>query len=339
MGILLASTSDELQVVSTDTTPLKSRADFIDYTSPSTFGPSRQNNASIVTATTTNVCSNPSGSALRNIKEFHVINTHATNSTSLTVQHTDGTNVVPFKTLTLQAGWSFHYTEKAGWYTLDQNGNDVVDNTATPGLFIKSTVVLNGTTSFVLSSRTNSIRARLQAAGGGGGGAPAVTGENGGGASAGGYAEWTVGVTPGATLTCAVGGAGTGASGAIGNAGGNTTLTVSGVTCTAFGGLGGPVGVATNAVPGAASPSVSTNGTVNCGGTPGEPSVFASTGHGGNGGSSCLGAGGLGKATAQGTGGAAGPGFGGGGGGALTSGTVQTGGAGSNGVLIIDEYT
>lgn len=347
MGLFLASTSDKLQLVTTSTQVVHVSTDWIDVngTSPAsaTFTPGRQDNPAINSATTTDIVPAPGASVTRNIKNVCILNTDASVATTVTVQRPDGTNTPKVKTLSLPAGYSYNYADGRGWYVADANGTEVVDNTFVSGLFIKSTVILNGTTSLVLSSRTNSIRARLQAGGGAGGGCPAVTSQNGSGASSGGYAEWTVAVTPGATLTCAVGAGGTGVSGAAGNNGGNTTLTVGGTTCTANGGIGGNVGIATNSVAGASSPAVSTNGTLNMGGVPGERSAFGATvtASGGNGGSSIMGgAGGVGKiCPTQGVGGAAGPGFGGGGGGGMTTGTAQLGGAGSNGVLIVDEYT
>jgi hypothetical protein len=342
--ILLDSTTSLLELVTAGTQVIHVNASWVDMSGATVTPAVPPQNTIINSATTTTIVGSPASTYSRAIKSVHIQNTDSTNSDTITVEHYDGTSTVTIKKLTLQAGYSYNYEDKRGWYIADPNGNEVVDNTNVHGLWLKTTVVLNGTTSFTTQASTATIHARLLAGGGAGGGSPATTGENGSGGSSGGYAEWAVAVAGNTAYTCAVGAGGTGVSAAAGNAGGNTTLTVGGTTCTANGGLGGNVGVATNAVVGAASPAVSTGGTFNSGGSIGMNSVFGSTvsSCGGNGGSSVLGGGGgLGRVAsqAQGVGGAATVGYGGGGGGSLTSGAAQTGGAGANGVLIIDEYT
>lgn len=342
--ILLDSTASILELVSGGAQVLHVNASWVDLNGTTVAPAVPPQNLTINSATTTTIVPAPASGYSRALKSLHIVNTSGSAAT-VTIEHYDGTTTVDVRgPMTIAAGASYNYEDKRGWYAGDINGNEVVDNTSVHGLWLKTTVVLNGTTSFTTQASTATIHARLLAGGGAGGGSPATTGENGSGGSSGGYAEWAVAVAGNTAYTCAVGAGGTGVSAAAGNAGGATTLTVGGTTCTANGGLGGNVGVATNAVVGAASPAVSTGGTFNSGGSIGMNSVFGSTvsSCGGNGGSSVLGGGGgLGRVAsqAQGVGGAATVGYGGGGGGSLTSGAAQTGGAGANGVLIIDEYT
>lgn len=254
------------------------------------------------------------------------------------VKHNDGTNLVTKFSVTMGIGYTITYDEGGSWRMLDANMRFV--QALGPGSFIKRTVILNGTTTFTTSTTTSSIIARMVAGGGGGGGAPLTTGEHGSGGGGGSYAEWSVAVSPSTAYTCAVGAGGTGVSAANGNTGGVTTLAIGGTTVTCNGGLGGIVGnSATVPVLGGAGGAVSTNGTTNIAGYPGLPNVPSATlGLSGDGGGSPLGAGGQGKLAASAVGNAA-TGFGAGGGGAVTTGTAELGGAGSNGVIIIDEYT
>ena len=338
--ILLTSTSDLVEVVTASTQAIQVQASYVDLNGPNVT-PGRTNTL-ISTATTTTVVGSPAASTQRTLKYLSIFNA-GTLAEQVTVKHTDGTNVVSLASLNLGVGFTLCYNEGSGWTTYDATG--AIQQSIGPGRFLKETVILNGTTSFTTTSATNTIRARLQAAGGSGGGNPATAGSAGSGGSSGGYAEWVTTVSPSTAYTCAVGAGVAGTSAANGSTGGNTSLTVGATTCTANGGLGGVVG--TTAIlnkAGANSPAVSTNGTLNCGGNPGGPSVACTVadggGNGGNGGTSIVGgAGGLG-AVVTGAGGAATIGFGGGGGGSYASAaTAEAGGASANGVLVIDEYS
>ena len=107
--------------------------------------------------------------------------------------------------------------------------------------FVKYTTP--GTFNFVIPSGVSQVRVMAQAAGGAG--APGTTAGNGygTGGSAGGYAEGWFSVTPGDTITVVVGAGGTAPAGSVaspvGGNGGNTTVSGSGISITATGGLGG----------------------------------------------------------------------------------------------------
>jgi len=230
------------------------------------------------------------------------------------------------------------YEDGYGWSIYDAVGKLQVSTGS--GRYLRTRVFTSGT-SFTVSADASSIFCRLQAPGGGGGNCvTAVTNSAaGGGGASGGYAEKTFAVVPGATVTYTVP-----AGGASATAGTDATVVSGGVTVTA---KGGPAGVAqTVAAPplvslGGAAPAVSTNGDVNASGAPGgsgncEAAAIAVSGQGG---SSLFGGGGTARST-QGIGNAAvGFGSGGGGGVILSGGANVAGGAGSAGLLIVDEFS
>lgn len=214
------------------------------------------------------------------------------------------------------------------------------------GRWIKTTVWTAGAT-FTTQASTRTIFVRIVGGGGGGGGCSWASSNDamGGGGASGGYAEKTFTVTGSTGYSTTFGSAGlAGANtGGTGGTGGDSTIVVSGVTVTAKGGLGG-VGMATGltllTVAGGAG-VVPTNGDLNVPGSPGEHGTRLSgiLGNSGGGGSNPLGSGGVGKSVATGGAGAAGTGFGGGGGGGCSISAAVTGGAGTAGAMIIDEYT
>jgi hypothetical protein len=272
------------------------------------------------------------------VKTIAVVNTGASATCQFFRGGTAAANAIT-PVLTVPAGGWAQYDEGRGWSVYDATGK-LQASLAVGGRYLRTRVFVSGT-SFVVSSDASSIFCRLQAPGGGGGNA--VTGATnsaaGGGGASGGYAEKTFSVLPGATVTYTVP-----AGGASATAGSNATVVSGGVTVTA---MGGPAGAAqTVAAPplvslGGAAPAVATNGDVNGSGAPGgagncEAAAIAVSGQGG---SSLFGGGGTARST-QGIGNAA-VGFGSGGGGAviLSGGANVAGGAGSAGILIVDEFS
>ena len=196
-----------------------------------------------------------------------------------------------------------------------------------PGRKLGPAIKITFGTSFTTGPLTTEIEVDLI---GGGGGA---------------YAFKTFAVTPSTTYTIAIGAGGTGGTGAggTGGTGGNTTVTVGATTVTAPGGLGGMGMVAggiANTVAGGGG-QLSTNGDINSQGWPGDASLrlTSTVSNGGSGGSSPYGGGGLGPATAS--TGVAGGGFGGGGSGGVVEGGsgAEVGGAGSQGMILIREFS
>ncbi len=240
--------------------------------------------------------------------------------------------------VTIPAGGMAIYEDGMGWSVYNSSGQLLQG--VYPGRYLR-TRVFTSSTSFVLSSDAYSFFARLQAGGGGGGNCvQAVTNAAaGGGGASGGYAEKFFAAAPGATVNYVIGGGGASAT-----AGGDTTATYGGVTVTT---KGGPAGAAqTVAAPplvslGGAPPAISTNGDVNASGAPGgdgncEAAAIAISGAGGE---SVFGGAGNSRTT-QGVGNAA-IAYGSGGGGAciLSGGASVAGGAGSGGIIIVDEFS
>jgi hypothetical protein len=203
------------------------------------------------------------------------------------------------------------------------------------GRYLGSTILTSGT-SFTTGASTNKIRVRVVGGGGGGGGANNAAASGG---AAGGYAEKTFSVSPSTAYSYAIGAAGSGGSAGANNgtAGGNTTFTVSGTTVTANGGPAGLGAGASGVFLGGAAPAVSTSGDVNGSGEPGGWSFNDGTQSvSGSGGSSIFGGGGNARKTDG--AGNAGVGHGSGGAGAWSP-TTKAGGAGTAGMIIVEEYS
>lgn len=121
--ILLTSTSDKLQVITSSGADVDVHATYVDL-SGTTVTPSRLNSI-ITTATTTDIVASPASSTYRTVKSIFIRNVDATTANDVTVQHTDGTNVVEFIKVTLNAGYVLHYDEGAGFEVLDSFGRSL----------------------------------------------------------------------------------------------------------------------------------------------------------------------------------------------------------------------
>jgi hypothetical protein len=110
--LLLASTSDKLQVVTSAAMATDVHASWVDVAAGATT-PGRTNTA-ITTATTTDVVASPGSGAVRNVKALSVRNKDASSQT-VTVRHTDGTTAVELYQATLLPGQSLQYVEGVGF--------------------------------------------------------------------------------------------------------------------------------------------------------------------------------------------------------------------------------
>jgi hypothetical protein len=118
--LLLTSTSDKVQVITSSTAGIDVHASFVDLASGTvTTG---RLNTKITTATTTDVVASPAASTTRNVKALHIANIHASTSNDVTIQHTDGTNVVQLEKVTLLAGERISYREGVGMRIIDSSG-------------------------------------------------------------------------------------------------------------------------------------------------------------------------------------------------------------------------
>lgn len=201
----------------------------------------------------------------------------------------------------------------------------------------------NGT--YTPTPGTASVVVEVIGGGGGGGGcaAPSASqGAAGGGGSSGSYARarFTSGFV-GAAITVGAGGAATSSGSPRGNPGDASSF---GALVTAPGGRGGYTGIAfvPNAVVGGSEPAAAATGgnLLNTAGNPGGPGIVLSATAvlGGNGGSSPFGGAGSAGGNQPGGAGTA-PGAGGGGASSIASAGARLGGAGSNGLVTIYEYS
>lgn len=223
---------------------------------------------------------------------------------------------------------------------------------ATHQLLGRQVFTTNGT--YTPTPGCNRVMLRMVGAGGGGGGvansAGAQTAVGGGGASGDYLEKWidpgagNYPIAGGAVTVSNAGGAGGVNTGAAGSTGGNSTIAINGTTYTAKGGTGGAfTGSAASAqiCAGGASQGGSSTGDVTVPAEPGVPGFTQSgtLGESGQGGNSPLGSGGASR-IAHGTGNnATGNGAGGSGALSVNAAGALTGGNGSPGLIIIDEYT
>lgn len=117
--LLLASTSDKLQVTTSSTANTDVHADYVDFSTGSV--PDRKNTA-IASATTTDVVLSPAASTIRTVKTLTIRNRHASTAQDVTVIHTDGTTAVELIKATLNAGDALHYDEGTGFTVRDNFG-------------------------------------------------------------------------------------------------------------------------------------------------------------------------------------------------------------------------
>jgi len=121
--ILLASTSDKIQIITSGTADIDVHASYVDL-SGTTVTPALKN-TQISSAATTDVVASPGASTQRTVKTLFIRNKHASNSNDITVLHTDGTITVQFIKVTLPAGYVLHYDEGAGFEILDSFGRSL----------------------------------------------------------------------------------------------------------------------------------------------------------------------------------------------------------------------
>lgn len=116
--LLLTSTSDLLQVVTSAAVTIDVHASWIDNAT-GTVTPGRTNTA-ISTATTTTVVGSPGASTQRAVKALTVRN-RSVSSCDITLKHTDGTTAVELEKVTLATGEQLHYIEGVGFFTIAAN--------------------------------------------------------------------------------------------------------------------------------------------------------------------------------------------------------------------------
>lgn len=112
--LLLTSTSDQVQVVTSVAASIDVHASWVDITpSTSAIAPSRLNTV-ITTAATTSVAGSPAASTQRNVKALHVRNKHASLTCEVTIQLFDGSVTTPVYVAPLAPGNMIEMTDFGG---------------------------------------------------------------------------------------------------------------------------------------------------------------------------------------------------------------------------------
>ena len=118
--IFLTSTSDKIQIITSAALATDVHVSWADNASGTiTVG---RTNTPISTAATTDVSGSPGSGTQRKIKILSIYNEDASNPNTITVQHTDGSNVAILKKVSLLAGESLLYIEGRGWLHYDSDG-------------------------------------------------------------------------------------------------------------------------------------------------------------------------------------------------------------------------
>lgn len=119
--LLLTSTSDIIRIVTgSAVSTITVHASWVDNAS-GTITPGRTN-TNITTATTTTVVAAPGASTQRNVRTIGITNNSASASTTVTVQHYDGTTSTDLMGVTLLPGENLYLLENGDWQHHDANG-------------------------------------------------------------------------------------------------------------------------------------------------------------------------------------------------------------------------
>jgi hypothetical protein len=159
--ILLSSTADKIQVVTSAVGAIDVHTNWADLASGVvTVG---RQNSKIVTAATTDIVPSPAASTARSVKGINIQNIHATVSNTVTVNHTDGTNVVQLEVVTLAPGERIAYSDEGGTGVYDTAGRLKIPGLGLPaGNANTSDVVANAADTYLTGSSLP-VAGRVQA--------------------------------------------------------------------------------------------------------------------------------------------------------------------------------
>lgn len=351
MFALLSTDSITVTTTPASGVNLSVHASWVDYNSSTGAYTAGRTNKVIASNTTTTVVASPASGVIRTVEFVSVSNTNAAVggvTVGVTVNLTDGTNNNVIwgngaNGTNVLGGYTLTY-DNNGWVVADAAGQVQATSPPIGTLLRRAVLTATATENYTTSAECNSLCIKGVAGGGGGQSINGVTSEGGGGGGggAGGYFEYYVSEAADLVITYKCG-----AAGAASGSGGSTVVVVGATTVTANSGVGTAAGGASaspSVFKGSAGGSVSTNGSVNCGGAPGMSGFclnVTALAISGNGGSSPFGRGGVGVAiTSSASSGNAGTGFGSGGsGGVSLNSSTGTGGVGSQGCVVIEEYS
>jgi hypothetical protein len=159
--IQLTSTSDKIQVITSAAGQVDVHASYVDLASAVvTAG---RLNTRIATATTTDVVASPAASTTRNLKNLKIGNNHATVTNTVTIQHTDGSNVIILEQAALAPGERMGYEEGTGIRVFDASGHEKITNSGLPfGTANTADVTANAAATYLTGGALN-IGGRIQA--------------------------------------------------------------------------------------------------------------------------------------------------------------------------------
>ena len=121
--INLTSTSDAIRVITSAAAQVEVHASWVDFNGTAVT-PGRLNSPAITTATTTTVVASPGSGVQRNLKHLNITNDHATVSCVVSVEHTDGTNIIELMAFTLLPGENMIFGEDGHWSHRAANGSE-----------------------------------------------------------------------------------------------------------------------------------------------------------------------------------------------------------------------
>jgi len=118
--IILAPTTDSLEIVTSAAVSLDYQISYAEHTS--TGVTANQTAGNISTATTTTVISTSGSGVTRQVRGINIVNTTNFSVVTVTIQiDASGTNTVIYKCM-LNAGESINFTDGRGWHTLSDHG-------------------------------------------------------------------------------------------------------------------------------------------------------------------------------------------------------------------------
>lgn len=120
--LLQTSTTDIITMVTGSAGSIVFKVDYVDWNGTTITPGHTANAAAVTTAATTTICAAPAASTQRNVTRIIINNTHASIANLVTVNHSDGTTVLPLHDSTLAAGESMCMDETGDWIYYDANG-------------------------------------------------------------------------------------------------------------------------------------------------------------------------------------------------------------------------
>lgn len=141
--LILASTTDKLQLVTDQAVNVDVHCSYVDISSTDfiTISAIANQNTAISTATTTDILAAPGSNVRRNAKTINIRNKSTTTAVTVTaVFDANGTDYELHKVL-LQPGDALEYIEGVGWFTISPTKTDVI-------LRVAGSNYVNATTSF-----------------------------------------------------------------------------------------------------------------------------------------------------------------------------------------------